>query len=148
MELALRLTSHVHCAPAQRNCFFLNALALRERSLNNKFKKFIMRAFQANGCAVITLPQVHEAHCDQRSSAHGFYVGVGWACRPSPVLLFESKPIRSLLYESLTMYSVRQHSEIAILRCPSPQETVSRADISLIVNSRKSALMRQTLAQT
>ena len=29
------------------------------------------------------------------------------------VLLFESKPIRTLLYESLTMSIVRQHSEIA-----------------------------------
>ena len=41
------------------------------------------------------------------------YVGVGWANRPSPVLLFESKPIRSLLYESLVSSIVRQHSEIA-----------------------------------
>ena len=77
-----------------------------------------------------------------------FYVGVGWACCPSPVLLFESKPIRSLLYESLTMSIVRQHNEIAFLMVSSPQETSSRADISLILELKKSALMRRTVAQT
>ena len=41
------------------------------------------------------------------------YVSAGKAWRPSPVLLFESKPIRSLLYESLSssMFNiVRQHT--------------------------------------
>ena len=43
-----------------------------------------------------------------------FYQTAGWAWDPSPVLLFEPKPIQSLLYESCMMAPGRHLSTLCV----------------------------------